>query len=148
MSCEHETVQVLRASGHRLTPQRLMILSAVRHAPGHVTAAEILDQAKRSYPYLDVSTVYRTLHILKDMRLLSETDMGGGEYSYEWMEKTRHHHLICRGCDRVILLDHEYVERMGAEVLASYDFQPDMDHFAIFGLCGECRSEGDDHTTS
>ncbi len=140
MSCEQATVQVLKESGHRLTPQRLMILSAVRHAPGHVTAGNILDQVKESYPYIDVSTVYRTLGVLKEMRLLSETDMGGGESSYEWIEKTRHHHLICRSCDRVTLLDHQYLERLGGEVQSNYGFEADVDHFAIFGFCQECQA--------
>ena len=140
MSCEQATARALRESGHRLTPQRLMILSAVRHAAGHVTAAEILDQAKETYPYLDVSTVYRTMGVLKEMRLVSETDMGGGEYQYEWIERKRHHHLICRSCDRVVLLGHKYLEDLGTGILDDHGFQADIDHFAVFGLCKKCRS--------
>ena len=34
MSCEQATAQALKDTGHRLTPQRLMILSAIRHADG------------------------------------------------------------------------------------------------------------------
>ena len=138
MSCEHSSVQALRESGHRLTPQRLMILSVVRHVGKHVTAAEIMEQVKESYPYIDVSTVYRTLAVFKQMRLVSETDMGGGEYRYEWIETVRHHHLICRKCDRVYLLDHKYVVGLGTEILEGYGFRADIDHFAIFGLCEEC----------
>lgn len=139
MSCEGKTIQALKESGHRLTPQRLMILSALRHSHGHLTAAEILEQVKESYPYIDVSTVYRTLAVLKEMRLVSETDMGGGEYRYEWVDKVRHHHLICRGCDSVTLLDHRYLENLSTEIFDDLGFQADIDHFAIFGLCRECR---------
>ena len=138
MSCEQATAQALKASGHRLTPQRLMILSKVRHGDAHVTAGEILDHVKESYPYIDVSTVYRTLGVLKDMRLVSETDMGGGEFRYEWIEQVRHHHLICRQCDGVTLLDHKYLATLGAEVLGQYGFVSDIDHFAIFGVCQGC----------
>jgi Fur family ferric uptake transcriptional regulator len=139
MSCEETTMQALKESGQRLTPQRLMVASAVRHAEDHVTAAEILEQVKESYPYIDVSTVYRSLSVLKDMRLVSETDMGGGEQSYEWIEQERHHHLICRSCDRVTLLDHRYVHDLGTAIAGEYGFRADMDHFAIFGFCQECR---------
>lgn len=141
MSCEDATVQVLKESGQRLTPQRLLILSALRHAPGHMMAAEILDQVRESYPYIDASTVYRTLGVLKSMRLVSETDIGGGEYQYEWLDQERHHHLICRQCESVTLLDHRYLEDLGAEVLDDYGFQPDIDHFAISGLCSDCRAK-------
>ena len=144
MSCEQQTAQALRASGQRLTPQRLMILSAVRHAGGHITAAEAFGHVKESYPYIDVSTIYRTLGVLKEMRMISETDMGGGESSYEWIEQVRHHHLICRGCDRVTLLDHKFIASLGADILDDHGFQADVDHFAIFGLCEECRPNAGD----
>ena len=143
MSCEQATAQALRESGHRLTPQRLMILSVIRHSELHVTASEIYDQVKASYPYIDVSTVYRTLSVLKQMRLVSETDMGGGEYRYEWINHLRHHHLICRGCDKVVLLDHKYWENIGADIMADYGFQPDIDHIALFGICHECLEHAD-----
>ena len=141
MSCQQTAAQALRESGHRLTPQRLMILSAVRHAAGHVTAADILEEVKESYPYIDASTVYRTLSVLKRMRLVSETDMGGGESRYEWIEQTRHHHLICRGCAHVTLLDDRFLESLGAEILDDYGFRADIDHFAIFGVCAECGAD-------
>lgn len=138
MSCETETVQVLRDAGHKLTPQRLMILSALRHAEGHITAGEIYEQVHAEYPFVDISTVYRTLGVLKELRLVSETDMGAGESTYEWVRQERHHHLICRGCGAVALLDHKYLENLGAEILAECGFKPDIDHFAIFGLCAAC----------
>jgi Fur family ferric uptake transcriptional regulator len=140
MSCETETVQVLRQSGHKATPQRLMILSALRHAEGHVTAAEIYEQVQAEYPYVDISTVYRTLGVLKELRLVSETDMGSGDTTYEWLrQQGRHHHLICRACGAVASLDHHYLEDLGAEIMAESGFKPDIDHFAIFGLCGACQ---------
>ena len=141
MSCEEATALALKESGHRLTPQRLMILSAIRHSREHIAAAQVLEQVKESYPYIDVSTVYRTLGVLKEMRLISETDMGGGESRYEWIEQLRHHHLICRSCDRVTLLDHKYLVSLGTDIVDKYGFRADIDHFAIFGLCSKCRTE-------
>ena len=141
MSCEQETAQALKDTGHRLTPQRLMILSAIRHAKGHKTALEILDEVKESYPFIDASTIYRTLNVLNQQRLISETDMGGGEYQFEWITPVKHHHLICRTCDRVVLLDHKYIEALGGQVVAEHGFVPDIDHLALFGTCQECLEE-------
>ena len=141
MSNEDLTMQLFKESGHRLTPQRLMVLSAVREAEDHLTAGDILRQVKESYPYMDLSTVHRTLGVLKQMRLVSETDMGSGEYRYEWIEQERHHHLICQSCDRASLLDHKYLENLGTEILDDYGFRADIDHFAIFGLCRDCQQE-------
>ena len=143
MSCEQATAQTLRDSGHRLTPQRLMILSAVRHAGRHVSAGDVIEQVKESYPYVDVSTVYRTMSVLKEMRLISETNMGGGETRYEWIETERHHHLVCRVCDRVTQLDHRYMNDLGTGVLEDYGFEADLDHFAILGVCVDCRAKSE-----
>ena len=139
MSCEESTAQALKESGHKLTPQRFMVLSAVRHADGHLSVSEILDRVKESYRYIDVSTVYRTLAVLKRMRLVSEIDIGGGDHLYEWLNQERHHHLSCRECGEVTLLDHRYLESHGTEILDQYEFKPDIDHFAISGLCSKCR---------
>ena len=61
MSCENETAVALRDAGQKVTPQRMLILCTVRHARHHVTAPQTLENVRRSYPYVDASTVYRTL---------------------------------------------------------------------------------------
>ena len=138
MTCEEQMALTLRKYGHRPTPQRLMILSAVRHTDDHVTAAEVLERVKASYPFIDLSTVYRTLDMLKRMRLVSETDMGSGKYAYEWLGQDRHHHLICNGCERVALLEDGFLRALGENVSQTYGFEADMDHIVFFGRCREC----------
>jgi Fur family ferric uptake transcriptional regulator len=141
LSCEAETVAVLREAGHRLTPQRLLILSILRHARGHVTAAEMLESVRQQYPYVDISTVYRTMSALKDLRLVSETDMGTGEHSYEWADPEPHHHLICRGCGAEVSLDDKYLRSMSRKLLKDYGFRAEPAHLAIFGMCQTCDSK-------
>lgn len=139
MGCESETVDLLRETGHKMTPQRMMILTSLRHASGHLTAAEIFERVKTAYPYVDISTVYRTLTVLKDMHLIAETDMGGGDATFEWVGAERHHHLICRKCSQVTQLDHRYLAEVGARIGHDLGFRADLDHFAIFGLCAACQ---------
>ena len=139
MSCEEETAELLRRAGHKLTPQRLLIVRALRHADGHMSAAQIADQVHGQYPFVDVSTVYRTLDVLKRMRLATETDMGSGDAVFEWAPEQPHHHLICTSCDAVAELDHSYLECLSGRIEADFRFAPDLHHFAIFGLCSECQ---------
>jgi Fur family ferric uptake transcriptional regulator len=117
-----------------------MILSALRHTDGHLTAGEIFAKVRADYPYVDVSTVYRTLNVLKELRLVSETDMGTGDTTYEWMRKQdRHHHLICRQCSAVAALDDRFLDSVSAQITIDSGFKADIDHFAIFGLCADCQ---------
>ncbi len=143
MSCDDEAVEVLRRAGHRVTPQRLLILRALRHARGHVSASQIADEVRRQFPSIDVSTVYRTLDVLKRMRLVSETDLGTGDAVFEWLPERPHHHLICTSCQGVDVIDHTYFEPLERRLREERGFRPNFDHFAIFGLC-RCCAEADD----
>jgi Fur family ferric uptake transcriptional regulator len=140
VSCETDTAAVLRAAGQKVTPQRMIILSALRHAGGHVTAAQLLEQARKSYPYIDASTVYRTLSAARDLRLVSETNMGGSDTLYEWLDTHRHHHLICRRCGQVASLDEAHLNSLAATLERETGFKPDLDHIAIFGTCAKCAA--------
>jgi Fur family ferric uptake transcriptional regulator len=139
MSCESETATVLRTVGQKVTPQRMLILCAVRHHQHHVTAGDVLDEVRRSYPYIDISTVYRTLNSARELRLVNEMSRGTGDNEYEWIGADRHHHLICRACGGETVLDNSYLDSLAAALLEDQDFQADLDHFAISGLCRDCR---------
>lgn len=142
MSCEDETAELLRQAGHKLTPQRLLIVRALRHARGHKSAAQLADDVRQSYPFVDVSTVYRTLDVLKRMRLATATDMGSGDAVFEWAPELPHHHLICSSCAAVTELEHSYFDALTAQLRGDFGFEPDMHHFAIFGLCRDCQLGG------
>jgi Fur family ferric uptake transcriptional regulator len=139
MSCEGDTVERLREAGQKMTPQRLLIVRALRHAGGHVTAQHIVDEVRGTYPFVDVSTVYRTLDVLKRMRLATTTDMGGGDLVFEWAPEAPHHHLICSSCGDVTDMDHRYLVDLSDALVSDFGFKPDLHHFAIFGVCRECR---------
>ena len=146
MSCETETAGVLRGAGQKVTPQRMLILAALRHHRTHATASEILEEARHSYPFLDISTVYRTLGSARELKLVSELTRAGADAEYEWIGNEPHHHLICRVCGEESVLDNRHVEILAASLLAAEGFQADLDHFAIVGVCQECaasaRAEG------
>ncbi len=141
MSCETETATALKDAGQKVTPQRMLILSSVRHAGGHLTASQILEEVRHSYPYVDASTVYRTLASARVLKLVNETNMGSDDNQFEWIGKERHHHLICRSCGEVTSLDNSYLDGLASTLLEDHRFQADLDHFAIFGVCKGCAGK-------
>ena len=120
----------------------MLILRALRHAGGHASAGKIAEQVREQYPFVDVSTVYRTLDVLKRMRLATATDMGGGDYVFEWAPEQPHHHIICSSCGQVQELEHSYLTELEGRLQGNFGFVPDLHHFAIFGLCRECQIGG------
>lgn len=144
MSCESSIATLVRGYGLRLTQQREAIIVALQHAGHHLVAQQILQAARDAHPGVNASTVYRTLTLLRDRGLVSETDLGTGELSYAWIgDDGPHHHLVCHNCRGVIELDHLYLEPLERRIRADFEFQPSLHHFAIFGLCGVCAGERD-----
>lgn len=144
MPVEDEIVAELRRARQKVTPQRLMVLTALRSMPGHPSASEIFGRVRESYPYVDISTVYRTLAALKDLGLVTETDMGAGDLRYQWAGETPHHHLICQRCGDVAEIEHDLMARLGEHLQERYGFTARMDHFAIFGVCRACGAAAGD----
>lgn len=128
----------LTKQGYRLTPQRLMILSAIEESDSHISAEEIHARIVARYPNVNVSTVYRTLELLKRLGLVTETDLGEGRVRYHPAEKGHHHHLVCRECGAIIDLDESLLTPLKSALLREYQFSADLKHLAILGRCLSC----------
>jgi len=137
-------IESLKEVGYRLTPQRMLIVSIIHDSKGHVTAEGIHERVKEQYPYVDISTVYRTLQLLKKLGIVSETDLGGGRVQYELADRQQHHHLVCRSCGKTAGVDDKLFDPLRAALYGQYGFEADMRHFAVFGLCRDCwtKSKG------
>ena len=100
MDNKNNLLEILREKGYRLTPQRMMVLEAIEASHDHISAEEIHAKARIKYPYINISTVYRTLDLLKEQGLVTETDLGGGRFLYHPVGKAHHHHLVCKKCGK------------------------------------------------
>jgi len=138
MSPSKDLLGQLGKKGYRLTPQRLMILEQVEAAEGHVSAEEILQRIRARYPNLNISTVYRTLELLKDLALVTETDMGDGRVRFHAIDKGHHHHLVCSVCTQVIDLEEAELKPFSDLLVTRYGFRADLRHLALFGRCQRC----------
>jgi len=132
-------IDILRAEGSRLTPQRMMVVEAIESSSDHISAEEIHARARAQYPYINISTVYRTLDLLKEKGLVAETDLGGGRFLYHPVGKAQHHHLVCRKCGKVTDIDTAVFDRLKGDLNTRYSFDADLEHIAIFGTCDSCR---------
>jgi Fur family ferric uptake transcriptional regulator len=128
----------LNRQGYRLTPQRMMILSAIENSENHISAEEIYVQVIAKYPNVNISTVYRTLELLKRLGLVTETDLGEGRVRYHPGEKGHHHHLVCQKCGAIIDLDESLLTPLKSALLQEYKFNADLRHLAILGRCENC----------
>jgi len=134
-----DLISQLSEQGYRLTPQRMLVLSAIANSDHHISAEEIYAQVVAKYPYVNISTVYRTLDLLKRLDMVTETDLGGGRVRYHPVDKGHHHHLVCQECGAIIDLDESVLSSLQNQLLREYKFSADLRHLAIFGRCANCN---------
>ena len=139
-----EILETVRSKGYRLTPQRTLILSIIAGSRGHMGVDYIFRQARRSYPYLDLATVYRTVRLFKTLGIITELSIGDKQH-YELADPAGvHHHMVCRVCGSASDLSPIYLDVFRASLIDKFGFQPDLEHFTIGGVCAACHSS--DHT--
>jgi Fur family ferric uptake transcriptional regulator len=127
--------------GYRLTPQRMMVVSAIESSDEQLSAEEIHGQVVPQYPHVNISTVYRTLELLKRLGLIAETDLGGGRVRYYPAGKEKQQQLICQQCGKTINMDDSILNSVGNMLFRQYRFNPDLKHLSIFGRCAECQKK-------
>lgn len=65
----------LRAGGHRLTPQRYLILRVIQEAQAHLSMEQIITLVQQRNPCVNQATVYRTVDLLQTLGLVRATHL-------------------------------------------------------------------------
>lgn len=133
MANQHE----LREKGLRLTPQRELVLSAVR-ALGHATAEDVVEKVRQTHPGINLSTVYRNLETLENVGLVVHTHLGHGGATYHAAAELTHLHLVCSICGCIGDAPIESAANFVNTLFDDYGFKTDVSHFAIYGTCSDC----------
>jgi Fur family transcriptional regulator, ferric uptake regulator len=135
-----EMVSALRARGLRMTPQRRAIVAEVMRAKGHISPAALARKVQTQMPGVNASTIYRTLSLLEEAGVLSHAHLESGP-EYHRAEEAGHVHLTCTNCGAEDDLSIEEAAALVRLIERHRGFSPDLTHFAIGGLCADCRRE-------
>ena len=138
-------LQELAAHEVRITAQRRVLIEVIQNAEGHLDAAALLKQAKKRDARIDRATVYRTLELLKKLRLIDELDLmhlNGEKHFYEAKTTVDHVHLACLQCGRIEEFTSPLFERLKAEISRQNAFQIRVTRLEVGGLCRECGTRG------
>jgi len=138
-----QLVQTLKERGHRLTPQRQLILDAIEDAESHVSAEAVHSKVAARFPQVNISTVYRTLELLQEIGLVTHTHFDDGIAQYHLASRAPHQHMVCRRCGDEREIDVSVLDPIDTHLRAEYGFQADLAHFAIVGLCATCAAAGE-----
>jgi len=134
-----EARRILRSQGKRSTHQRLLLFELMQEHGGHLDADELYLLARKREPRLSLSTVYRTLSLLKEMDLIEELHFDEEHHHYEVKGRgAEHYHLICLGCGEIIEFESPLTDRVKAQIAQEHHFQVIGVHIDLKGYCRRC----------
>jgi Fur family transcriptional regulator, ferric uptake regulator len=139
----------LVAKGVRLTAQRRALIEVIQAAKEHLDAGSLLELARRREPKIDRATVYRTLELLKKLRLIDELDLmhlEGEKHYYELKTRRDHVHLACFHCGRIEEFSSPLFEGLKAEISKQAGFTIRVTRLEVGGNCRACAAAGDTAT--
>ena len=140
---ERKVKAALRQHGYKLTPQRMVVISAIASSQDHLTPGAIYERVRQEHPGIGLATVYRTLEILGRLGLICELHAGGNCHSYTLGVPRHHHHLICSGCG--VVVDFTSKEPMLSELEERLSresgFRIDAHLLEFIGLCQACQHQ-------
>lgn len=129
----------LVGAGHAWTRPRSAVLEVLLGAETPLRAEEIHARlAGGGRRGVNLSSVYRTLHLLHRLGIVRRVQLGDGVLRVELAEGYRdhHHHLVCERCGRIEDVRPCPVEGLDlGSTVRSHSLE-------LFGLCGPCARRG------
>lgn len=121
-----------------LTSQRRVLISVLAGRLDHPTVDQIYSEVAQRLPEVSRTTVYRSLEVLAELRLLKRVEHPGSAVRFD-PNMEPHHHFLCTTCGALSDLALDVVE--GHDRLVFVGDSPAMvDELSIFarGTCDSC----------
>ena len=148
-----EALSFLREGGYRVTKPRELILRAAISFTEPFHAEDLLAKAREIDRLISLATVYRTLPMLLDSRLVREVELNREHRYYEVNreQSPAAFHIVCTDCGQVVQVQDECITLRERFLANRLGFKPSKLNVRIEAAClelletGECRrreSEG------
>ena len=124
----------------RNTIQKDLVRNAVYEIKRHVTANEVYEFIKESYPTIGKGTVYRNLDILVEKGALRKVEVSEGPNRFDFTLKN-HYHVRCVKCGEVSDVDMDEIPDLMRKIHDTHGIEF-LDYDISFkGICPKCRKE-------
>lgn len=133
-----QVLNQLREQGFKLTGKRKSIVEILLKTNRYLSVKELMDQLLPDYPRLSIDTVYRNLNLLRQEKIIEESEFGEGGARYRIRcSSDHHHHAVCVECGRTEPLHDCPMELMHTVPAGFHVLQH---RFEVLGLCADCQT--------
>lgn len=140
----HDLEPLLAGRGYRTTRPRQAVWDALQDG-AHRTADEVARAVHEGHPEVNLASIYRALALLRDLGLVRESRLAGGDQASRWelAHPDEHFHVVCDRCGRV---DHHVGSLVAAitdHLSTSHRFVPERVELVVHGHCVDCEHRAD-----
>ncbi len=129
--------------GIKMTEQRRLIARVLSASDDHPDVEEVYQRAARIDPHISLATVYRTVRLFQEARIVERHDFGDGRARYEMVPDEHHDHLIDVESGAVVEFRNEEIEQLQRVIAKRYGYRL-VDHdLVLYGV----RLDDDDEAT-
>jgi len=134
--------QQLHSQNYKLTPQReATVRVLLENEEDHLSAEDVYLLVKDKAPEIGLATVYRTLELLSELKILHKMNFGDGVARYDLRDDNaayHHHHLICQNCGAVDEIFEDLLVTAEEKVKNVYNFYITDHRLTFYGICSRC----------
>ena len=133
-----QIIQALRSKGYKATPQRIAICSFALSSKEHPSAQTVYSGVKKTHPTVSLSTVYKTLQVLKELGMLQELSSSLSQARFDPNVKL-HMNLVCLQCGTIADVDDPVGKELLRRLTDSAEFTVTEHHLDVYGVCRKCK---------
>lgn len=134
--------EALHDARYKLTPQREVTLRVLlENESAHLSAEDVFMKVKDKYPEIGLATVYRTLELLNELKILDKINFGDGVSRYDLRKEGAehfHHHLVCINCGSVEEIEEDLLGEVEKKVENDFQFKITDHRLTFHGICRTC----------
>ena len=134
-----QIIDTLREEGFRITPQRTAIVDYLLKTEDHPSAELIHKVIRKRYPMVSLSTIYKTLDLLKEKRLVNEIEVDG-EARFD-AHTDEHINVVCMSCGKIDDVDEGMLRDIQSRVAKKSKYLILKSSFELLGYCSSCKSK-------
>lgn len=135
----------LHSSSYKLTPQReATVRVLLEHEEDHLSAEDVYLLVKEKAPEIGLATVYRTLELLTELKVVDKINFGDGVARYDLRKEGAthfHHHLVCIECGSVEEITEDLLEDVEVIVEERWNFIVKDHRLTFHGICRNCQKK-------
>lgn len=130
-----EAIQILKQDGHKYTDKRRDILNIFVEEDKYINAKHIQQQMDTNYPGISFDTIYRNLHLFKELNIIEGTELDGEMKFRIACTDHHHHHFICERCG-----DTKVIEFCPMDAIQKHlpNVAINTHKLEVYGICEKC----------